>query len=135
MTTQPLVISIICRECGRTFSPYGDKLVTPPAYLKKICPYCKTENFVYYDEELRREIARRELNLDSQLGIKELESENKMLKAEVESLNKRIDGMEKEIAVIKEAVNSLIPAVREQVAEAIANMLQQPTKEKIHLAR
>jgi uncharacterized protein YlxW (UPF0749 family) len=106
-----------------------------PAYIKVTCPNCKAESTIIYDEELKREVARRELNLDNQLGAKELESKYRILKAEVESLNKRIDGMDKEVQAIKEAIGSLIPAVRKQVADAISNMLQQPQSKENPLAR
>jgi phage FluMu protein Com len=135
MTARSKVITIFCRKCGKSFRPYGDTLVELPAYITVTCPNCKYESTIIYDEELKREIARRELNLDNQLGAKELESEYRILKAEVESLNKRIDGMDKETQAIKEAIGSLIPAVRKQVADAIANMLQQPQTKENPLTR
>jgi flagellar motility protein MotE (MotC chaperone) len=135
MTMPPQIIQIICYNCRKTIRPFGNTLMNVPAYVKTTCPHCKSENTVIYDEELRREVARRELNLDGQLGVKELESEYRILKAEVESSNKRIEGMDKEIQSIKEAIGSLIPAVRKQVADAIANMLQQPQSKENPLAR
>jgi len=128
MPRQAGVINVICGNCGKIYQPFGDEPVVPPTYSRLTCPYCGHKENVVFDDELRREIARRELNLDNQLGMKELESSYKTLKGQVESLSKRIEGMDKDIATVKEAINSLIPAVRKQVAEAIANLLQ-PAKE------
>lgn len=120
---EPYLIEIRCEnaECRKLFRPYKKKCV-PPAYDIFECPYCGHKNLIIFDEQLRREVAKKELGLDRTLEAKigEIELENKGLRFELESFLSRIDDNTKAINELRKHVDTLILQVRKEFAETIA---------------
>jgi hypothetical protein len=121
--TNMAIPGVHCYNCGKTFYPLGQNPIMVPPYGDFVCPYCKTSNRVYYDTELQREVARRDLNLDKDSA---LEQRIVTLEKSNEALEKAIALLNGQIAELQTALTKIIsPEYRQKVASEIVTLLTQ----------
>jgi hypothetical protein len=132
MGDKPYIIEVVCASCKKTFTPYGNKPRIPMMIERHTCPYCKKEVKAIFDEELEREMLRKELGLDKKLEIKidRLTLDNKTLKQEIEWLKKQVMDNSNAVGELAKYTDDKIVAMKKYLANQIAEILGQNAKKR-----